>query len=343
MPGAPSGIERLAVGDPVPAIQLAGADGGRVDLNRGRYAGSAVVLWLTEAAPRRVRQKAVERRLGDFEALEARLVGVVGARPEPGEAAGATRLHDPERRLAAAFGLEGGGFVVLDAGRRLAGRFAGEDLEGALACCRALWAASPEAAPAQQAPVLIVPGVLPDELCRRVIDYWGEGEKLESLVALGRDRAARADPGFKQRQDVMLADASPLTAEVKRLIVARVVPELFKAFFFQTANMEGIRIGCYDAAQAGHFGRHRDNDSAATVHRRFAMSLNLNRGEYAGGEIRFPEYGRMRYSPPTGGTVLFSCTLVHEALAVTRGRRFGLFTFFTDRAGLRQREEMQAR
>ena len=45
------------------------------------------------------------------------------------------------------------------------------------------------------------------------------------------------------------------------------------------------------------------------------------------GELVFPEYGPDRYKPDDGGAVIFSCSLIHEALAVTRGRRFALLTF----------------
>ena len=48
------------------------------------------------------------------------------------------------------------------------------------------------------------------------------------------------------------------------------------------------------------------------------MSLNLNAGEYEGGFLRFPEYGPNLYMPETGCAVVFSCSLLHEALAVTR-------------------------
>ena len=58
-------------------------------------------------------------------------------------------------------------------------------------------------------------------------------------------------------------------------------------------------------------------------------SLNLNTGDYEGGHIRFPEFGQQLYQPPRGGGIVFSCSLLHEALPVTKGRRFALFTFFT--------------
>ena len=71
------------------------------------------------------------------------------------------------------------------------------------------------------------------------------------------------------------------------------------------------------------------------------MSLNLN-CVFDGGALVFAEYGRERYRPNRGDAVVFSCSLLHEALPVTEGRRFGLFTFFTDCAGAAQEDAMLA-
>ncbi|MBL8709410.1 MAG: 2OG-Fe(II) oxygenase, partial [Rhodospirillaceae bacterium] len=70
-----------------------------------------------------------------------------------------------------------------------------------------------------------------------------------------------------------------------------------------------------------------DNLSPSTADRRFALTINLNTPEYEGGELVFPEYGPERYSPPAGGAILFSCSLLHEALPVTKGARFTLLSF----------------
>ena len=76
--------------------------------------------------------------------------------------------------------------------------------------------------------------------------------------------------------------------------------------------------------------RHKDNTSSATAHRQFALSLNLNgTDEYDGGLLRFPEFGRELYAPVAGGALVFSTAMVHEVTPVTRGRRFGVFTFLS--------------
>jgi predicted 2-oxoglutarate/Fe(II)-dependent dioxygenase YbiX len=71
------------------------------------------------------------------------------------------------------------------------------------------------------------------------------------------------------------------------------------------------------------------------------MTLNLNAGEYEGGALRFPEYGPDLYSPATGDAVIFSCTLLHEAMPVTRGRRFVLLSFLFDEESRRQNDRFR--
>jgi len=64
--------------------------------------------------------------------------------------------------------------------------------------------------------------------------------------------------------------------------------------------------------------------------------VNLNDG-YEGGELHFPEYGPHLYRPEAGGAILFSCSLLHEVLPVTRGRRFTLLSFLRDPAAPKDR------
>ena len=58
-----------------------------------------------------------------------------------------------------------------------------------------------------------------------------------------------------------------------------------------------------------------------------ALTLNLNTGDYEGGFLRLPEYGPQLYAPPPGGAVVFSCSLLHLASPVTKGRRFVIVGF----------------
>jgi predicted 2-oxoglutarate/Fe(II)-dependent dioxygenase YbiX len=111
------------------------------------------------------------------------------------------------------------------------------------------------------------------------------------------------------------------------------LPEIKKAFQFDATRIERYIVACYDASDGGYFRPHRDNTTTATSHRRFAVSINLNAEEFEGGDLRFPEFGRRTYRPPTGGAVVFSCSLLHEATPVTRGTRYATLPFLFDEAG----------
>jgi predicted 2-oxoglutarate/Fe(II)-dependent dioxygenase YbiX len=100
-------------------------------------------------------------------------------------------------------------------------------------------------------------------------------------------------------------------------------------------------VACYEAHNQGFFNRHRDNTTKGTAHRRFAMTLNLNTGEYDGGCLWFPEYGSQLYRPDIGEAVIFSCSLLHEATPVTNGRRFALLSFFYNDEDAKVREANQ--
>lgn len=66
--------------------------------------------------------------------------------------------------------------------------------------------------------------------------------------------------------------------------------------------------------------------------------MNLNTGEYDGGKLRFPEFGRQVYEAPAGGAVVFSCSLLHEATPVTAGRRYAYLPFLYDDDAAKIRE-----
>ncbi|MPY68962.1 MAG: hypothetical protein GEU92_02630 [Alphaproteobacteria bacterium] len=197
--------------------------------------------------------------------------------------------------------------------------------------------AAMEFPPDMHAPVLILPDLFPAELCARLMSYWERNEKVEGTVSAAGAGHAAVQSETKRRQDVFLPDGDSLIPELAGIIAPRVGPAILAAFQFRIDFMEGLRIGCYDAAERGFFRAHRDDTTAATAHRRFAMSVNLNTGAYEGGALRFPDYGPREYAPPPGSAVVFSCKLLHEAMPVTRGRRFGVFTFFCSEADEQRR------
>jgi predicted 2-oxoglutarate/Fe(II)-dependent dioxygenase YbiX len=178
-----------------------------------------------------------------------------------------------------------------------------------------------------QAPVLVVPDVLSAEQCAGLIGVWeSEGNVATGVEAsTGGGRAEQLSAQLKRRRDHVVTDADR-TRDLAQTIGRRVMPELGRAFAYRAKRFEGFKIACYEATDSGFFRAHRDNLSPSTAHRRFALTLNLN-DEYAGGELRFGEFGPQRYRPPPGAALLFSCSLLHEVLDVTEGRRFVLLSF----------------
>jgi peroxiredoxin/predicted 2-oxoglutarate/Fe(II)-dependent dioxygenase YbiX len=189
------------------------------------------------------------------------------------------------------------------------------------------------------APVLVVPRVFEPDLCRALIRYYDDRGGEESGFMREEDgrTVAAHDHGHKRRRDQEIDDKQVRRACVVR-IHDRLVPEIHKAFQFRATRIERYIVACYDAVSGGHFRPHRDNTTKGTAHRRFAVSLNLNTGEYEGGCLRFPEFGRQTYAPPPGGAVVFSCSLLHEATPVTAGRRYAFLPFLYDDEAARIRQ-----
>lgn len=176
------------------------------------------------------------------------------------------------------------------------------------------------------APVLLVPDVLPAELCARLIAAH-DADNFESGVwrATGDDVALVPDPTVKKRRDHRLAD-SELIETVTAALEARLMPAIARAFHYCVTCLENYKVVAYDAATGGYFRPHRDNVTPDAQHRRFALTLNLN-SDYEGGELVFQEFGAGLYRPPAGGALVFSGTLLHAAREVTAGRRYVLLSF----------------
>jgi len=181
----------------------------------------------------------------------------------------------------------------------------------------------------QQAPVLLIPNVCDRSFCDQLIRlYEADGGRDSGFMQqVGTKTLEVLDPNVKQRRDFLIQDHG-LIGQINQVIWQRIKPEIEKAFQFQITRFERYLVACYEANNQGFFGAHRDNVTTATAHRRFAMTLNLNTGEYEGGYLRFPEYGSQLYRPEVGEAVIFSCSLLHEATPVTQGRRFTLLSFF---------------
>jgi len=194
-----------------------------------------------------------------------------------------------------------------------------------------------------QAPVLLLPSVFEPALCRRLIEGYESGGGEESGFMREQDgkTVLVIDHQHKRRSDWTISDET-LRNTARQRIQRRIVPEIEKAFQFKITRMERYIVACYDAAVEGHFRAHRDNTTKGTAHRRFAVTINLNSDEYEGGELMFPEYGRTTFKPPVGGAVVFSCSLLHQALPVTKGKRYAFLPFLYDDAAAKIREANNA-
>jgi hypothetical protein len=218
------------------------------------------------------------------------------------------------------------------------GAFAISDAAGLFAAIEALPAVTDYAGVELVAPVLIAPRVFDQDLCRRLIAlYEAEGGAPSGVMRDIDGRTVGVLDDFKRRRDVLITDEG-LRSEMLARITRCLVPEIGKVFQFRASRLERYLVACYDAADGGYFRPHRDNETLGTAHRKFACSINLNAEDFEGGDLRFPEFGPKTYRPPTGGAVVFSCGLQHEATPVTKGRRYAFLPFFYDEAGHALRE-----
>jgi predicted 2-oxoglutarate/Fe(II)-dependent dioxygenase YbiX len=177
-------------------------------------------------------------------------------------------------------------------------------------------------------PVLILPRVFEPELCASLVALWQASER-DSTGVSSRYGNVQMGPA-KRTEDHMVRDPNAIRAISDRLAY-RIGPELLRGFGYDKPfAFDAHVILSYSAAERHYFKAHRDNGAPQTADRAFAVSLNLNE-DYEGGELIFPEYGPLRFKPPAGAAAVFSCTLLHEALPVTKGRRYVLTSFFRPR------------
>ncbi|MBC7986881.1 MAG: 2OG-Fe(II) oxygenase [Sphingomonadaceae bacterium] len=189
------------------------------------------------------------------------------------------------------------------------------------------------------APVIVIPNVFERDVCRNLVELYDAngGEDSGFMREVDGKTVGLIDHSHKKRSDWVIDDDA-LRADLRRRIERRLVPEIRKAFQFPVSRMERYIVARYDGDTGGYFRPHRDNTTSGTAHRRFACTINLNAEEYDGGDLRFPEYGKRTYRAPTGGAVVFSCSLLHEACPVTRGARYAFLPFLYDEAAAEVRE-----
>lgn len=188
------------------------------------------------------------------------------------------------------------------------------------------------------APVLIVPRVFDFALCDALVAFYQKLGGRESGFLLDSDgkTSTVVDHRIKRRCDLPIV-APQLRELVRAQIVRRLLPAVERFFQFQATRMDRYIVACYDSVTGGHFYRHRDNVNVGAQHRRFAVSMNLNK-DYDGCDLIFPEFGRRVYRAPPGGAVVFSCGALHQVTPVTRGRRYAFLSFLYGEADAALRE-----
>ncbi|HYJ53089.1 MAG TPA: 2OG-Fe(II) oxygenase [Allosphingosinicella sp.] len=342
-PGGP-----LMLGDHAPwfrAAALSGSPSYQFDTVAGRH---ILMLFFGSARHEAARGAlaAVERERALFDDVAACFFGVT-VDPEDVKAGrvaqqlpGVRFFLDFDRNVSALYGaIEGERYrphwLLLDPALRVIGGFAIDQSEQAIAALRQRIAASGDD---RWAPVLVVPDVFEPQMCDALISLYEKdgGEPSGFMREVDGKTTLQVDPAHKQRRDAEIEDEA-LRRQLAARMSRRLSPAVERAFQFHPTRIERYIVACYDAG-AGYFRPHRDNTTKGTAHRKFAVTINLNAEDYDGGDLRFPEYGQRTYRAPTGGAVVFSCSLLHEATPVTRGRRFAFLPFLYDEEGARLRE-----
>jgi hypothetical protein len=223
-------------------------------------------------------------------------------------------------------------WFLIDPGLRLLGCGPLATIEQGLHVLRHLGRANDFAGVPMTAPVLIVPRVLEIDFCRALIEHHHSvGGKPSGVMRTIDGKLVGQLDDFKRRTDAAIEDER-LRDGLRERLALRLLPEIKRAYNFAVTRIERYIVACYDAADGGYFRPHIDNGAPETAHRRFAVSINLNSEAFEGGDLRFPEYGWRSYRAPTGGAVVFSAGMIHEAMPVTKGRRYVTLPFLYDDA-----------
>jgi predicted 2-oxoglutarate/Fe(II)-dependent dioxygenase YbiX len=188
------------------------------------------------------------------------------------------------------------------------------------------------------APVLIVPRVFDFPFCELLVNLYDRmgGQDSGFMLDVAGKSQTVVDHRLKRRNDLPLV-APALREAICDQLRRRLLPAVKAYFQFDATRMDRYIVACYDSAVGGHFYRHRDNVNAGAQHRRFAVTLNLNK-DYDGCDLQFPEFGRKIYRAPVGGAVVFSCGALHQVTPITQGRRYAFLAFLYGEADAALRE-----
>ena len=197
-----------------------------------------------------------------------------------------------------------------------------ESLENAQVAEEARWAPP-------HAPILVIPNVLSREECAGLIKSFEQGGPLmvrppRPGEIAGNYKIPVYEHDRQDRVDEIIKDANTL-AFLDERIWGRITPMVQKAFAFEVTRREDLHIARYVGKRGGYTMGHRDNTSAATAYRRFALSMSLN-DDFEGGDIVFKEFSPRGYNPPPGTAMVFSSSLLHEVQETASGTRYNLIS-----------------
>lgn len=356
MTGAPTQTaQRIALGDPVPWFSARSIFGAPVDLHL--YAGSWIVLACCGALAEAQALSGLAALLMQsplFAQGQLAVLGILAAPPENlDQLSGLVGpnfnfIADYDGGLSAAFGAMGAPrTIVLDPLLRAVADIGWDHPAGHLTLLagmlQRLPAVDDSAGVPLSAPVLIVPRIFDFPLCDLLAALFDKVGGTDSgfLLDSGGKTATVIDHRIKRREDMPIA-LPELRGRIKGHIVNRLLPAVSRYFQFDATRMDRYLVSRYDSAAGGHFKRHRDNLNAGALHRRFAVTINLN-DDYDGCDLVFPEFGRRAYRAPVGGAVVFSCGALHEVTPITRGRRYAFIPFLYGEADAARRIANNAR
>lgn len=333
----------LGAGDIAPPCVLATPEGKTVNLQGDDTAGSPIVIAFCprfDADPVKAAIASLADHRAAIEGEGARVFAITlaNARAATEAQSPIPVLLDRDGKVFAAYGAgtrDQPTIVVLRHNNHVHSVLRGEaggQADAALAAVRALVAEHRAGRGTPHAPILVVPDVLGPEDCRRLIHVYETRGTTFVEPGHGEDRMTTdykmriPEYGRGDRVDHWIVDRDT-AGFIDGRLSSRLFPEIRKAFQYPVTRRERMRIGCYTGSRGGEAHGHRDDSEVISAHRRFAMSINLNTDEFEGGGLRFLEYSDREYRPSTGEAIVFSSSILHEALEVRSGRRLVLLAF----------------
>lgn len=336
----------LFPGDAIPTLRLPSGSNPTyaVDTAAGRYVAFGVLSGADDGAIQ-AGIETIEANRARFDDVHACVFGIIPDSPAwrercKDQVPGVRWLFDAGAEAARLLDAEGGAtWILADPTLRILRKAGAEHGRNLLENVSSLPPPDLHSGGPTFAPVLAIPRIFEPDFCKALIAHYDEtgGEPSGFMREIDGVTRLMSDVNHKRRSDVHLVDRT-LKDQARARIIRRLAPAIQKVFQFRATRLERYLVACYDSESGGYFRPHRDNTTKGTAHRRFAVSINLN-ADFDGGDLRFPEYGSRTYRPSLGGAVVFSCSLLHEATPVTRGKRYAFLPFLYDEDAARIREE----